>query len=196
LNYDTELNNDEKLIEKKISSKVVFDGKIIKVAFDEILLPNNKKATREKVCHPGAVAVVPINEKNEVILIRQYRYPIEEILIEIPAGKLDKNELPEKCAKRELHEEVGATGGRLIHLSSFLTTPGFSNELLHLFMAVDFRNTKNNPDEDEFLQIIKAPLSKCISWIYDGTIKDAKSIIGILMAKDYIGKASDKNIAN
>ncbi len=188
LDYDTELNNDEKLIEKKLNSRLVFNGKIIKVYFDEIFLPNNKKATREKVWHPGAVAIVPVNEKNEVILIRQYRYPVEEVLIEIPAGKLDKDELPENCAIRELHEEVGATEGKLIHLTSFLTTPGFSNEFLHLFIAIDFKNSKNNPDDDEFLQIIKVPLDKCISWIYDGTIKDAKSIIGILMAKDYINK--------
>ena len=186
MNFENDLKNDEKLIEKKIKSQVVFKGKIIKVYFDEILLPNDKKATREKVWHPGAVGVVPVNDKNEVILIRQYRYPIEEVLIEIPAGKLDKNELPQKCAERELQEEVGATGGKLIHLTSFLTTPGFSNELLHLFIAVDFKKSKNNPDDDEFLQVIKVPLDKCISWIYDGTIKDAKSIIGILMARDYL----------
>ncbi|MDD3520078.1 MAG: NUDIX hydrolase [Actinomycetota bacterium] len=189
MDYKTELNSDEKLIEKKINSKAVFSGKIIKVYFDEILLPNDKKATREKVCHPGAVAVVPVNENNEIILIRQYRYPVEEVLIEIPAGKLDKDELPVKCAERELQEEVGAIGGKLMHLTSFLTTPGFSNELLHLFIALDFKKRENNPDDDEFLQIIKVPLDKCLSWIYDGKIKDAKSIIGILMARDYINNS-------
>ena len=186
--YKNELSSDEKLTEKKIDSKLIFNGKIIKVYFDRIFLPNKKKATREKVWHPGAVAIVPVNEKNEVILIRQYRYPVEEVLVEIPAGKLDINEKPESCARRELFEEVGATDGKLTRLCSFFTTPGFSNELLHLFIATDFTICKNNPDEDEFLQIVEAPLNQCLAWVYDGKIKDAKSIIGILMAKNYINK--------
>jgi len=193
LKYEIDKKNDEKLVEKKISSNKVFSGKIIKVYFDDIILPNNKKATREKVWHPGAVGIVPINENNEIILIRQYRYPVEEILIEIPAGKLDKNEPPEQCALRELREEVGATGGTLIHLASFFTTPGFSNELLHLYLAKDFINNKNNPDDDEFLQIVKIPLDECIIMVNKGIIKDAKSIIGILLVRDYIKKDLKKS---
>lgn len=186
--FNKSTNDDEKLIEKKTDSELVFNGKIIQVYFDSIILPNKKKATREKVSHPGAVAVVPLNKKNEIILIRQYRYPVEEVLVEIPAGKLDYNEAPEKCARRELFEEVGVIDGKLTKLCSFFTTPGFSNELLHLFLATDFTVHKNNPDEDEFLQIIEVPLNQCLDWINEGKIKDAKSMIGILMAKNYLKK--------
>jgi len=186
LKYKVDKKDDKKLIEKRLSSNEVFSGKIIKVYFDDILLPSNKKATREKVCHPGAVGIVPINENNEIFLIRQYRYPVEEVLIEIPAGKLDENESPQQCAYRELREEVGATGGMLVHLTSFFTTPGFSNELLHLYLAKGFGNDENEPEDDEFLQIIKVPLDECISMVDKGIIKDAKSIIGILMTRDYI----------
>jgi ADP-ribose pyrophosphatase len=177
--------NDE-FEEKLISSKKVFDGKILKLFFDNVKLPNNKIATREKVWHPGAVAIIPITQDNDVILIKQYRYPVEETLIEIPAGKLDKNENPLECAKRELKEEVGAVDGDLIHLSSFYTTPGFSNEYLHLYLAINFNNKQNSPDDDEFLKIIKVPLLECLKWVKEGKIKDAKSIIGILLANDYI----------
>ena len=174
------------LEEKTISSEKIFEGKIIKLFFDKVMLPNKKLATREKVWHPGAVAVVPLTSNNEIILIKQYRYPVEEVLIEIPAGKLDKDEIPSDCAKRELQEEVGAVGGNLIHLTSFHTTPGFSNELLHLYLAINFEKKENNPDEDEFLQILNVPIKECIDWVFEGKIKDAKSIIGILMANEYI----------
>lgn len=176
----------QNLEEKTISSKKIFEGKIIKVFFDDVMLPNKKMATREKVWHPGAVAVVPLTMDNEIILIKQYRYPVEEVLIEIPAGKLDKDEIPMDCARRELQEEVGAIGGNLVHLTSFHTTPGFSNEFLHLYLATNFENKENNPDEDEFLQIIKVPLKDSMDWVFEGKIKDAKSIIGILMTCEYI----------
>jgi len=176
----------ENLEEKMVNTKKIFEGKIIKLFFDEVMLPNNKIATREKVWHPGAVAVVPVTTDNEIILIKQFRYPVEDVLIEIPAGKLDKDEVPMVCARRELSEEVGAVGGSLIHLTSFHTTPGFSNELLHLYMAINFERKENKPDEDEFLQIIKVPLKNSLDWVFEGKIKDAKSIIGILMANEYL----------
>ncbi|MCL4385775.1 MAG: NUDIX hydrolase [Actinobacteria bacterium] len=176
----------ENLTEKTLKSKKIFDGSVIKLFFDEVILPNHKIATREKVWHPGAVAVVPVTSDNEVILIKQFRYPVGEVLIEIPAGKLDKNEIPIECAKRELKEETGAFGGNFIHLTSFYTTPGFSSEFLHLYMAINFERKENNLDEDEFLQIIKIPLKDSFDWVFEGKIKDAKSIIGILMADKYL----------
>jgi ADP-ribose pyrophosphatase len=176
----------DRLEEVKISSEKVFEGKILKLFFDKVMLPNKKMATREKVWHPGAVAVVPLTATEEIILIRQFRYPVGEVLVEIPAGKLDSGEIPLDCAKRELHEEVGATGGNLVHLTSFYTTPGFSNEFLHLFLALNFEKKENNPDEDEFLEVISLPLEECVEWVFEGKINDAKSIIGILMADEYL----------
>jgi ADP-ribose pyrophosphatase len=183
----------EDLYEEKIKSKQIFKGKILTLHFDEVRLPNKRVATREKVMHPGAVAVVPVNDKGEVLLVKQYRYPVEKVLIEIPAGKLDSNEPPVECAIRELHEEAGVIDGRVIHLTTIYTSPGFSNEKMEIYLALDFRETDNNPDHDEFLHLFRASLNKCIEMIEDGTITDAKSIIGIMLARDYLQKTKDSN---
>ena len=177
---------DKKLYEEKVSSKEIFKGKILKLYFDQVRLPNNKITTREKVEHPGAVAVVPINKENEVILVKQYRYPVDIVLIEIPAGKLDGREPPIECAKRELKEEVGCRGGNFIHLAQVFTSPGFSNEKMDIYLVQDFEEKENNLDDDEFLHIIKIKLEDCLKMIKNGEINDAKSIIGIMMARDYL----------
>ncbi len=181
----------EDLTEKKISSKQVFKGKILTLNYDKVLLPNNKIATREKVTHPGAVAVIPVNAKGEVLLIKQYRYPIEKVLIEIPAGKLDPGEPPVECAIRELHEEAGVIDGKVIHLTTIYTSPGFSNEKMEIYLAVEFKETDNNPDHDEFLHLYRAKLEDCVKMVEEGIITDAKSIIGIILAKEYLQKAKN-----
>jgi ADP-ribose pyrophosphatase len=175
---------DKRLSEEKIGSKKLFQGAILGLYLDRVRLPNGKTAAREKISHPGAVGIIPVTGDNNVLLVRQYRYPVDEITIEIPAGKIDKNELPEKCARRELAEEVGAIGGDLKLLSSFYTTPGFCDEILHLYMATGFRISANNLDEDEFLDIINIGLDEACEWIKAGRIKDSKTIIGILIAKN------------
>ena len=177
---------DKKLYEEKVSSKEIFKGKILKLYFDQVRLPNNKITTREKVENPGAVAVVPINKENEVVLVKQYRYPVDIILIEIPAGKLDGREPPIECAKRELKEEVGGQGGNFIHLAQIFTSPGFSDEKMDIYLVLDFEEKENNLDDDEFLHIIKIKLKDCLKMIKNGEINDAKSIIGIMMARDYL----------
>jgi ADP-ribose pyrophosphatase len=184
----------ERLFEEKIDSKQIFKGKIVGLYYDNIKLPDGKTATREKVTHPGAVGIVPVTNDNKIILVRQYRYPVEDVTIEIPAGKLDKGESPSKCAQRELEEEVGAVNGKLIHLSTFYTTPGFCNEVLHLYLAIEFRRIGNNLDEDEFLEVIEPEADEAMQWVKNGKIKDSKTIIGILMAKDYInGKLREED---
>ncbi len=180
----------EDLYEKKIKSKQVFKGKILTLYYDEVMLPNKKTATREKVMHPGAVAVIPVNGSGEVLLVKQYRYPVEKVLIEIPAGKLDTDESPVECAIRELHEEAGVVDGKVIHLTTIYTSPGFSNEKMEIYLAVDFKETDNNPDHDEFLHLYRADIQECINMIEDGSITDAKSIIGILLARDYLQKTN------
>jgi len=177
---------DKKLYEKKISSRQIFNGAILGLSFDKVKLPNGKIVSREKITHPGAVAVVAVTDEHEILLVRQFRYPVNDITIEIPAGKLDRDELPENCAKRELAEEVGAFNGVLRLLSSFYTTPGFCDEVLHLFMATGFKMSNNSPDEDEFLDIIKIKMETALLWIKEGKIKDSKTIIGILMARDLL----------
>jgi len=177
------------LYEKKISSKNIFKGKIIKLYLDKVMLPNKRIVTREKVSHPGAVGIVPVNKKGKIILVKQFRYPVESTILEIPAGKLDRDEYPKDCARRELHEEVGAVGGKLIHLVTFYTSPGFSDEVLYLYLALDFERKENNLDDDEFLHVYELDLEDSAALIKDGRIKDAKTIIGILLAIDYLRKS-------
>jgi ADP-ribose pyrophosphatase len=177
---------DDNLFEEKVSSREVFKGKVVELYFDEVRLPNNKIVTREKVLHPGAVAVVPVNKNNEILLVKQYRYPIDKVLIEIPAGKLDSNEPPVECAERELEEEVGAVDGKFTHLTTIYTSPGFCNEKMDIYLVQDFMEKRGKPDDDEFLNIVKIHFDECIRMISSGEISDAKSIIGILMARDYL----------
>jgi ADP-ribose pyrophosphatase len=184
------------LYEKKIRSKNIFSGKIIKLYLDDVMLPNKKTATREKVSHPGAVGIVPVTKKNKVVLVEQFRYPAGATLLEIPAGKLDNGEDPIVCAERELSEEVGAVKGRLIHLATFYTSPGFADELLYLYLAVDFKREENNLDDDEFLHVYEIELEKTVSFIKEGRIKDAKTIIGIFMARDYLSKIASSGKRN
>jgi len=182
----------DRMAEKKITSRLVFKGKILKLFFDRVRLPNGSVATREKVSHPGAVAVVPVTENGEIILVKQYRYPLGKILVEIPAGKLDSNEPPEVCAARELHEETGIVGGKLTELLTIYASPGFSDEKMYIYLATEFVQKDNNPDHDEFLYIFKEKINICLKMINEGSITDAKSIIGILCARDYLVKAGKK----
>ncbi len=188
----------KELYEKKISSEEIFKGEIVGLYVDRVKLPNNKIVTREKVTHPGAVGIVPVNKEGKIMLVEQFRYPLESVLLEIPAGKLDKSESPLECAARELKEEIGATGGKLIHLTTFYTSPGFCDEILYLYLAINFERKGNDPDDDEFLQIVELKMTDALSFIKSGKIKDAKTIIGILLARDFlkrnkkIGKKSKK----
>jgi ADP-ribose pyrophosphatase len=177
---------DKKLYEEKVDSKEIFKGKILKLYFDQVRLPNNKISTREKIEHPGAAAIVPINKENEVILVRQYRYPIDAILLEIPAGKLDSKEPAIECARRELKEEVGVEGGKFIHLAHIFTSPGYSDEKMDIYLVLEFEEKENKLEDDEFLHIIKVKFKDCLDMIKNGEINDAKSIIGIMMARDYL----------
>jgi len=174
----------KKLFEKRISSKKIFGGKIIELHVDE--LQNNKVVTREKVTHPGAVGIVPLNKEGKIILVKQFRYPTGSVLLEIPAGKMGKNENAADCARRELKEEIGAAGGKLMHLSTFYTSPGFCDEILYLYLAIDFERKENNPEEDEFLVVVELKMKDALTYIKKGKIKDAKTIIGILLSRDYL----------
>ncbi len=179
---------EKELYEHKISSELIFKGEILNLYLDKVILPNKKIATREKVSHPGAVGVVPFDSEGKIMLVKQYRYPVEEVLMEIPAGKIDEDEAPVECAKRELKEEIGATGGELIHLISFYSSPGFCDENMHLYLAINFSRGKNHLDDDEFLKVIELKMRDAISFIKSGELKDAKTIIGILTAQNYLIK--------
>jgi ADP-ribose pyrophosphatase len=168
-----------KLTEKLFKKQCVYKGKAVDMHNDIVILPNNEKATREYLGHPGAVAVVPFINKTDIVFVRQFRYPVNEITYEIPAGKLDKNEKLLKCVNREQEEETGFKAKKLKNFFSFWPTPAFSNEVLHIFKAVDLAKGTINPDEDEFINTVIIPYKKAIEMIKNGKIKDSKTIIAL-----------------
>ena len=175
----------EDLIEKKIKSEKIFDGNLLHVWRDTALLPNGQQATREWIQHPGASAVLPVLPDGQVILVRQYRYPVAKITLEIPAGKLDApEEDPLDCATRELSEETGYTAAHIEKLTTIGTTVGFSNEYIHIYQATGLTPGKQHPDADEFLNVVRVPLTEAIQMTRDGRIFDAKTIVALLMYQE------------
>lgn len=168
--------------EKTVKSKEIFRGKIINLRVEQVELPNGKIASREIVEHPGAVAVVAVTSENQVLMVKQYRKACEEELWEIPAGKLDPGESPEDAAVRELEEETGYRAGSLEKLTSVYTSPGFANEMIHIYLAEKLTATEQNPDEDEFLDLYHCTWEQIRELLKSGELKDAKSISGLLMA--------------
>lgn len=168
--------------EKTLNSKEIFSGRIIKVRLDKVSLPDGRQSSREVVEHAEAVAIIAVDEEKNVLLVRQYRKPVEELLLEIPAGIMEKGEEPLFTAQRELAEETGFRAEKWKKIASFYTTPGFSNEKIHLYMASDLKAGETNLDEDEFIEIVKMPIEDAYNSIFQGQIVDAKSIIGIQYA--------------
>ena len=159
--------------------KPVYHGKIIDLSVETVTLPNGATTELEIVTHPGAAAAVPMKDEQTVVMIRQYRHAVGGFIYEIPAGKLDPGEEPRECARREVEEETGYRAGRLDPLVSVWTTPGFTNEIIHLFVARDLSPGRQDLSADEVLEVIDMPLAAVITLIRDGAIKDAKTIIGI-----------------
>ena len=181
--------NDDKLIEKRISTENVFDGVLLHVKKDVVELPNGHQAPREWIKHQGASAVIPLFPNGDIILVKQFRYPINQVTIEIPAGKLDhEGENPLECAERELSEETGYTAGKIWKLTSIATTVGFSNEWIHIYAAEDLKSGKQHPDDDEFINYLKVPLKDAIKMIDEGKIFDSKTVIAILLLERELNK--------
>jgi len=162
----------------------IFNGRIITVHNDTVTLVNGDTAEREVVDHPGGVAVIGLTDDNEIILVRQFRYPYKEITLEIPAGKLEKGEDPLEAGIREFSEECGASAESFEPFGEIYPTPGYCGEIIRLFCATGLTFGDQNLDDDEFLDIIKMPIKECVSKIMNGEIKDAKTIIGILKLKE------------
>ena len=170
------------LKESKINSKIVYQGSFLDVRKDEVRLPNGKISTREWIKHPGAVCMIPILPTGEIALIRQYRYPVQKEMIELPAGKLDPNETPEICAYRELEEEIGYAANSLKFITDIHPAIGFADEIMSLYLAEDLVKTETNLDKDEFLILMPTKLSDAIDLVWSGKISDVKTVIGILWA--------------
>jgi len=174
------------LTEKTIHREEIFEGKIIKLRRDTVLLPNGNVATREVVEHPGGVAVVAINDQNEVYIVRQFRYPFGEVIKEIPAGKLDAGEDPFDCCTRELEEETGLSAKKYDYLGKFMVSPGFCHEWIHIYLARELSAGKAHLDPDEFLEVEKIPMDTLMDMIMKNELQDGKTVIGILAANEFM----------
>lgn len=172
--------------EKTIKSRQIYEGKIINLRVDEVILPNGQKASREIIEHPGAVAAIPLLPGGKIILIKQFRKPVEEVIYEIPAGKLESGEGAEQCMERELEEETGYRAGKLRKLLSYYPSPGFSSELIHLFLATDLEKKKQNWEDDEFLEMVILEFDESLRMIEKGKIRDGKTIIGLFLTKQFL----------
>ncbi len=168
--------------ETVLSSRRLYEGKIVNLRVDTVRLPNGREGKREVVEHGEAVAMVPMRDENTVLLVRQFRLPAASALLEIPAGGMDAGENPETAACRELAEEIGQVPDRLLPLFSCYLAPGYSTEIIHGFLALDLKNAPEEADEDEFVQIVPMLLEDALAAIATGEIKDAKTIAGLTLA--------------
>ena len=164
----------------------IFKGKIVHLTTEKVRLPNGHEMELEVVRHPGASAVVPLTDAGEVILIRQYRHAVGGFIYEVPAGKLDHGEPPEECAARELTEEAGVVAGKMTRLGSIVTTPGFTDEVIHLYLAEALSPAATAHEADEVITLLRRPLPVCLDMIAAGEITDAKTICALFMADRYL----------
>ena len=171
----------DNLIEKTIKSEEVFSGRIISLHLQDVELPNGKQAKREITKHPGAVAVIAITDEKRIVLVEQYRKALERTIVEIPAGKLEKGEVPEICAKRELEEETGYECRTLELVTSFYTSPGFADEIVHVYLAKGLTKKEDaaSLDEDEFVNLEEITLEQAKEYIKEQKIFDAKTIFAV-----------------
>lgn len=175
-------------VETMVDSELIYDGRIIKVKNDTVRLHTGAISKREVVQHNGGVGILPVDADNNAYLVRQFRYPFGESVLEIPAGKLEVGEDPYECAIRELSEETGFVAGSLTCLGHFYPSPGYCRETLHIYLARDLKEGKAHLDENEYLDVEKYPLDELVRMVMDGEILDAKTIIGILKADRIICK--------
>ena len=169
----------------KLGSRRVYTGRVLNLDIDEVRFPDGSKGELEMIRHPGASAIVPFlgdpaGDDPQILLIRQYRYASEGFLYEIPAGRLEPREAPLDCARRELAEETGCTAERLEHVFTMYTTPGFTDEKIHLFLAAGLTRGASRLEHDEFVEVMTMPLSKALEMIHSGDIMDAKTALGLL----------------
>jgi len=176
-------------MEKTVRETGAFEGRLVKVHRLDVTLPDGRPALREVVRHPGASAVVPVDEDGMVTMVRQYRAAVGRVLLEIPAGKLDaKGEDRLLAARRELREETGLTAENWVHLTDIMTTPGFCDELISIYLATGLTRGETHPDEDEFLNIERRPLAELTGMAARGEIGDAKTLVGLLLAEKRLRK--------
>lgn len=178
----------EHLHEETLSSDVIFEGKILRLKKDTVMLENGEHAFREVVEHSGGVCILPVTDDGEIIFVRQFRYPFKEILTEIPAGKREKDEEPLTCGIRELKEEVGAVADKITYLGKLYPTVAYDTEVIYMYLAEGLHFSDQHLDEDEFVDIVKIPFDKAVEMVMRDEIPDSKTQIAILKAKVLLNK--------
>lgn len=176
------MRDSHELIEHKLTSRKVFGGKLLHVYLDEVRLPDSSDSTREWIKHPGASAVLPVFGNGDVMLVKQFRYPVRQIFYEVPAGKLDPGEAPGRTAVRELREEAGLVCGAYEYIGHFYPSIGYTDEVIHLYVAWDIKSFSQNADDDEFLIKARLPFTKAMEMVHSGEISDGKTMITVLRA--------------
>jgi len=172
-------NNEKRLVEKKLKSDVAFKGSFLQVLRDQVELPNGKPATREYVLHNGAAMIIPVTDQGQLIMLRQYRYAVQKVFIEFPAGKTDPGEDTLQTAKRELEEEIGMTADQLQFLTTIHPVIGYSNEKIDLYLAKGLKKSKQHLDEEEFLELFEISFEDAMELMKKGDITDVKTMIGL-----------------
>ena len=173
----------DSLAELTIGTKRIYEGNIINVRVDTVRMPSGRDATREIVEHSHAVCIVPIDNDGNVVLVRQYRKPAEDALLEVPAGGVEDGEISEEAVLRELQGEIGYTADHLEHLSSFLVAPGWATEYMHAYLATGLRESRLDGDEDENIEVVRLRFDEAISMLKSGEINDGKTIAALLLAQ-------------
>jgi ADP-ribose pyrophosphatase len=174
------------MTEETISEETVFRGKVFDVEIQQVRLMDGTHSVRELVHHSGGACVVPVDENGNVYLIRQYRKSFESETLEIPSGKLEPDEDPFHCAVRELKEETGLEADRIESLGEIYPTPGYCDEVIHIYLATGLKSGKQNLDPGEFLRVLRMPIEHVLAAIFDDRIKDAKTVVGLLKAKELL----------
>jgi len=176
------MKHSKKLTEQRIKSKEIFNGNLLHVFSDDVRLPDGSTSSREYIKHPGASAILPVFENGDVMLVHQFRYPVGQIFYEVPAGKIDPGEDPGVTAERELEEETGLVCKQFEYIGHFYPSIGYTDEIIHLYLAWDIERTKQNIDDDEFLVTERLPFREAVDMVHSGDISDGKSMITILRA--------------
>ncbi len=166
--------------EKTVKSERIYEGKVINLRVDMVELPDRKYSKREIVEHSGAVGVLAITPDGKVILVKQFRKPVESVLLEIPAGRIETDEEPLNSAKRELVEETGYSSDKITKMLDFYTSPGFSNEVIHIYLAEELVEGEACPDEDEYIEVVYLSIEEAVEMVKNGEIKDSKTIVALL----------------
>jgi ADP-ribose pyrophosphatase len=173
------------LAEETLSSRLVFEGRALKLRVDKVKLPSGRQTTREIVEHENCVAIVALDDADNILLVRQFRKPVEKELLEIPAGGIDPGESPEDAVRREMREETGFLPRKVVKLGGFYSSPGFCTEYLHLYLATDLVSKPLQAEDSESISLIRVPLAQIPGLIASGAICDAKSIAGLLAFREY-----------